>query len=234
MSKIFAYIPSAYKVGKTYTAIPDDGNGDFTFSRPAAADRTDANGGTELMPINTPRIDYSDDGCPKLILDNRLSERCGGSVINVDANSCVWDLELEAREEGTTVRRTQMSSATDNYLIIGYGSSSNSIFFSVYNGVTSSDLVFNYSDITRLRKLTMLKNGSEQIAKVDNVIVGYTDLSPTVEDMVVMDYSLNGMIYYMDGKTRNNTVDDDVTTFDSTATSWAQVVKNISNLFTER
>lgn len=234
MSKIFAYIPSAYKVGKTYTAIPNDGTADFNFSRPTADNRVDENGATELMAINTPRIDYSDDGCPKLILDNSLSERCGGSVINVDANSCVWDLELEAREEGTTVRRTQMSGATDNHLTIGYGSSSNSIFFSVYDGVTTSNLVFNYSDITRLRKLTMLKNGSEQIAKVDNVIVGYTDLSPTVEDMVIMYYSSNGTGFYMDGKTRNNTIDDDVSTFDSTATSWSQVVENISNLFTER
>ena len=76
MSKIFAYIPSAYKVGKTYSAIPNDGNGDFTFSRPAPADRTDENAATESMAINVPRIDYADEGCPKLLLDNSITERC--------------------------------------------------------------------------------------------------------------------------------------------------------------
>jgi len=57
-----------------------------------------------------------------------------------------------------------------------------------------------------------------------------TDL-PTMEEI---SYSYRNISSWMDGKTRNNTVDDDVTTFDSTATSWGQVVNNISNLFTER
>ena len=49
-----------------------------------------------------------------------------------------------------------------------------------------------------------------------------------------MSYSVANTRDWMDGKTRDNTVFDDITKYDSTDTSWGQVVQNISNLFTER
>ena len=238
MSKIFAYIPSAYKVGKTYTAIPNDGNGDFTFSRPAAADRTDENGDTESMATNVPRIDYSDDGCPVLLLDNSLSERAyNATPLTINPNQMVWELELAATSNTAgTDRKVAMSNAGTANVSIGYPSlPDNRIFINLYNnGVTIADITFDYSDNTILRNIKVVKNGTDILVKIDNVYVGgvfdATDL-PTMEEI---SYSSRNISSWMDGKTRNNTVDDDVTTFDSTATSWGQVVNNISNLFTER
>ena len=95
-------------------------------------------------------------------------------------------------------------------------------------------ITFDHSDNTILRDIKVVKNGTDVLVKIDNVYVGgvfdATDL-PTINEI---SYSARNISSWMDGKTRNNTVDDDVTTFDSTATSWGQVVNNISNLFTER
>ena len=397
MSKTFAYIPSAYKVGETYTAIPNDGNADFDFSRGSIATRINENGLIEEMAANVPRIDYRGGGCPVLLLEDgaenlvntsargvygnppppseittespeglnnafipvpafdynryeyvippntfatgdeicyswyrkristptgvetigdldlkshvnltdvsgskkqiqsningfdrfqgnlvvsdsaleskvkgyfgnvigagnssvayfghqvergsratsyiptngapvtREAEKCGGSVINIDANSCVWGLELQAREAGTTVRRVQMSGDTDNYIAFGYGDSSQSIFFTLYDGTTTSSIVFNNSDNTKLRTLTGLKNGNEQVFKIDGVMVGYLKTAPTLNNMTTMYYSSNGTGFFMDGKTRNNTIDDDVSSFDSTATSYTELDAQINNFTT--
>ena len=226
MSKIFAYIPSAYKVGKTYSAIPNDGSGDFTFSRPEPADRVDENRDTESMAINVPRIDYADEGCPKLLLDNSITERCSNNTISIDANSCVWEIELEATADDNSIRRVQLSDATDNYMLVGYGSSSSSIVFTVYDGTTTSALSYINSDIVKMNTLKGVKNGTEQIFKVNNVIVGYLNDSPVLNTMTRLDYSNKGTSFYMDGKTRENTIDDDVTTFDSTATSWTDIIND--------
>lgn len=70
-----ALIPSGYKSGKVYSVIPDDGDGDFTFSRSnTTATRVGANGLIENVSSNVPRLDYPlIDGvvqdCPALLLE---------------------------------------------------------------------------------------------------------------------------------------------------------------------
>ena len=57
-------LPYRYKTSKLYSIIPSDGSGDFAFTRAVAADRIDADGNTESMAIDVPRIDYELGGCP--------------------------------------------------------------------------------------------------------------------------------------------------------------------------
>lgn len=63
-------IPSAYKDGKLFSVLPSDGSGDFDVTRSTSATRVNKDGLIELMVANVPRLDYSEGGCPKLLLEN--------------------------------------------------------------------------------------------------------------------------------------------------------------------
>ena len=64
-----ALIPSGYKAGKVYSILPNNGVGDFTFTRNSVATRVDKDGLIEEVAIDVPRLDYSDVGCPSLLLE---------------------------------------------------------------------------------------------------------------------------------------------------------------------
>ena len=51
--------PNAYKVGKLYSAVPNDGTGDFTVDRDSEATYTGQDGTRETALANVPRIDWS-------------------------------------------------------------------------------------------------------------------------------------------------------------------------------
>ena len=236
MSTVFAFIPQSYNTSKAFIIVPSS-VGFINFSRPAPADRTDPNGDTESMAANVPRIDYSDDGCPVLLLDNSLTERCyQASTLSINPNQMVWELELAATSNTAgTSRIVAMTDNSNSSVSIGYTSTDNQISTKfINNSTTIANITFNHSDNTILRNIKVVKNGTDILVKIDNVYVGGVfDAAnlPTIEEI---SYSLNNASDWMDGKTRDNTVFDDVTKYDSTATSWGQVVNNISNLFTER
>lgn len=64
-----ALIPSGYKVSKVYSVLPSNGDGDFDFSRGNTATRVNSQGLIEAVDANIPRLDYSDGGCPSLLLE---------------------------------------------------------------------------------------------------------------------------------------------------------------------
>ena len=67
-----ALIPSGYKGGinpTVYSILPNNGDGDFTFSRSGTATRVNENGLIETVDSNVPRLDYSDSNCPSLLLE---------------------------------------------------------------------------------------------------------------------------------------------------------------------
>ena len=83
MGKVYEYIPSSFGDGFTGTIIPNVDEADLTLSRTSSAYRTNKNGLLELMPPNTPRIDYSDDlNCPSLLLEPQAT-----NLINSDFSS---------------------------------------------------------------------------------------------------------------------------------------------------
>jgi hypothetical protein len=64
-------IPSGYKATKIYSVLPVDGSADLTFDRGTSDDQTrvNSNGLIEDVDQDVPRLDYSDGGCPSLLLE---------------------------------------------------------------------------------------------------------------------------------------------------------------------
>ena len=64
-----AMIPSGYKASKLYSVLPANGDGDFTTTRSTVATRFNKDGFREEVAPNIPRLDYSNGGCPSLLLE---------------------------------------------------------------------------------------------------------------------------------------------------------------------
>jgi len=69
-----ALIPAAYKTSKIYSAIPTDGDGDFTFTRGSNGTRVNKAGLVETMGTNIGRLNYNltngtPASCPSLLLE---------------------------------------------------------------------------------------------------------------------------------------------------------------------
>jgi hypothetical protein len=62
-------IPSGYKAGVAYSALPNNGNGDLIFTRASNAVRYNSTGLLESMSNGVPRLDYSQSSCPTLLLE---------------------------------------------------------------------------------------------------------------------------------------------------------------------
>ena len=60
--------PTAYNDGSMLSIKPENGDGDFTFSRGGNASRTDSSGEIVTESANIPRIDYTD-GCGSWLLE---------------------------------------------------------------------------------------------------------------------------------------------------------------------
>lgn len=69
-----AVIPSGYKASKLYSVLPTDGSGDLDVVRAGLppnfnATRVNSEGLIENVLSNVPRLDYSDGGCPSLLVE---------------------------------------------------------------------------------------------------------------------------------------------------------------------
>jgi len=64
-----AMIPSGYKANKVYSVLPTDGSGDLVTARTSTATRINQNGLIEEVLTGVPRLDYTDGGCPSLLLE---------------------------------------------------------------------------------------------------------------------------------------------------------------------
>jgi len=82
-----AMIPTGYKAGKVYSVLPESGVGDFTFDRDSLATRVNENGLIETMAIDVPRLDYTDGGCPSLLLE---PERTNLVTYSQDFSDSSW------------------------------------------------------------------------------------------------------------------------------------------------
>lgn len=64
-----AVIPSGYKASKLYSVLPTDGSGDLDVVRATTATRVNQEGLIENVLSNVPRLDYTDGGCPSLLVE---------------------------------------------------------------------------------------------------------------------------------------------------------------------
>ena len=88
-----ALIPAAYKASKVYSAIPTDGDGDFTFTRTGNGTRINKAGLIETVGSNVPRLNYRLDAdgnpssCPELLLE---PERTNQILYSKDFTNSAW------------------------------------------------------------------------------------------------------------------------------------------------
>jgi hypothetical protein len=92
-------IPSGYKGGKLYSVVPNDGVGDFTFSRGSAATRINEQGLIETMGSTEPRLNW-DDSCPSLLLE---PQRTNLSTYSEDFSNSAWTKGSLTVSSNTTV-----------------------------------------------------------------------------------------------------------------------------------
>ena len=82
-----AMIPSGYKAGKVYSVLPTDGAGDLDFTRASSATRINKEGLLETVATGVPRLDYSDGGCPSLLLE---PQRTNLVTYSEDFSNAAW------------------------------------------------------------------------------------------------------------------------------------------------
>lgn len=65
----YLFIPSGYKASKAYAVLPENGNGDMTWTRNSEALRLNSSGVYESLAINVPRYTYDFGSCPAALLE---------------------------------------------------------------------------------------------------------------------------------------------------------------------
>jgi len=107
MALKYLYVPSGYKSGTAYGVLPNDSTADFdNFVRNTIATRTNKDGLLEAKGSNIPRIDYSDGGCPSLLLERmrtniaQYSEQINSWGKNPDTSSVIVRSEAEVSPDG--------------------------------------------------------------------------------------------------------------------------------------
>ena len=107
MALKYLYVPSGYKAGTAYGVLPNDSSADFDeFVRATYATRTNKDGLLESMGNNVPRLDYSDGGCPSLLLEGssvnlcKYSEQINSWGKNPDTSSVLVRSDIEISPDG--------------------------------------------------------------------------------------------------------------------------------------
>ncbi len=118
-----ALIPSAYKNRTVFSAIPLDGDGDFTFIRNSTATRCNKDGYIEEVTTDIPRLDWKDGNCPVLLLENTSTNELPHSddFSNwTDSNITVGGSTISPSGEYTAEKITRDTTGVSNYLSKGF------------------------------------------------------------------------------------------------------------------
>ena len=128
MSKpILALIPSGYKADKVYSVLPNDGTGDFTFSRASKGTRVREDGLLEeITTNNVPRLDWYNDQCPSLLLEvQRTNHAINNTAMNTysalggsSPNPTLTANYIIAPDGTKTATRLQTTVTGSNYSLI--------------------------------------------------------------------------------------------------------------------
>jgi len=170
-----AMIPSGYKDGKVYSVLPENGDGDFTFSRGSHATRVNSEGliesmdyeGSELVlngdfsEIGAEEVlngDFSQEGSELVPSIATISNAGGGSITQISGNS------YSSTSDGTTGSSLRpkfdfntTSGKTYKLTITPTGTITGTINFDFYDG--SSYLFQNY-DFTTTKEIYFTDNGA--------------------------------------------------------------------------
>ena len=167
-----AMIPTGYKAGKVYSVLPESGVGDFTFDRDSKATRVNENGLIEIMDNDVPRLDYTDGGCPSLLLE---PERTNLITYSEDFSNSAWGKSASGTGSIPIV--------TSNYAISPDGTlNASRLQLDKGTGTTSGDLSLITDSFTVSSGLTTNKSiyvKSNTSEEYDLVLYGSSDASST-------------------------------------------------------
>ena len=144
-----AMIPQAYKSGKVYSQLPVSGGGDFDFTRAGSATRVDKDGFIEEVGANVPRLDYSNGGCPSLLLeptrsnlipysngfDNVAWEKGGGGTASAP---------IVSANQGISPDGTNNAFKVDFNLNGGTSANDRCRLTELFTGTTATNYTFSY------------------------------------------------------------------------------------------
>jgi len=133
--------PNAYKASKLYSVIPSSGTGDMTVVRATTATRVNSAGLIESVAVNVPRIDYTNESCPSLLLEvqrtnlNSTSNLSGwGSLPTTIRTYNTTDLlSPDGTNNATKIQSTLITEDVSNVITVANGA----VTFSFYGRVLS-------------------------------------------------------------------------------------------------
>jgi len=135
-----ALIPAAYKTSKIYSALPTDGDGDFTFTRSGNATRVNKAGLVETMGTNIGRLNYdlingTPASCPSLLLEpSRTNKQIYSQELSNSAylkvGSTVTADQTTAPDGTLTADKVQRNTTSASYLRDDIYESTNGYYYS--------------------------------------------------------------------------------------------------------
>jgi hypothetical protein len=115
--------PNGYKAGTLFSVVPNAPIGDLTFSRASSATRVNSDGLIEEVLSNVPRLDYSDGGCPSLLIEPESRNLALRSEEFDNANWVKVESTVTANSaispSGTLTADTFTANGTNNLHLIG-------------------------------------------------------------------------------------------------------------------
>ena len=192
-----ALIPAAYKTSKVYSAIPTNGDGDFTFSRSGTgATRINKAGLVETMGTNVPRLNYdltngTPASCPSLLLEpsrtNSVVQSNNLSLNWVASSGVTLTANQSSPDGGTNAYKVQMTASGNRFLYITGGTTGVQYTISGYFradantsiGFSDGNLSPNSINLTtEWQRFTLTyTSGSSLLIQIDN----YFSVSPAQE-----------------------------------------------------
>ena len=132
------FTPNAYKAGTLYSVKPEDGVGDFDFTRATTATRVNSAGLIETVATGVPRLDYPFidgvvQGCPSLLLEPTRS--------NLILTSAEGDYGNSPASETNTIS----PDGTNNAVIPTPDSDSDRYEYTINGGTYSTNTKLSYS-----------------------------------------------------------------------------------------
>jgi hypothetical protein len=231
-----AMIPSGYKAGKLYSVLPQDGAGDFTVDRNGTATRVNSSGLIEEVAANVPRLDYTDDSCPVLLVEpqstNYYTNNTSYSLIS-SQGTAVIDATESSNLGINVLKFTGLNGQyTDFRGVIPTGTIYVSMLVKVVN-FSNIQILFTgdfYSFTVNIETQTLV-SGSVNNLNFKLLPNGYTKLSfsinnSTLNAKVFRVYLLDDTqeIYIAGTQTEQNSVSSIIKTTGTTATRLADVI----------
>jgi hypothetical protein len=171
-------IPSAYKANKVYSVLPTNGDADLDFVRTSTRTRVNQIGLIEDLATGVPALDYSDGGCPTLLLEPQSTNLI---TYSEDFDNSAWN------KGNTTISANSLTSPKGDLTAdkLVENATTNTHFILETGGTVSSIETFSVFAKANGRNWILLQSGGNSISSFDlsNGVIGSNqNCTPKIED----------------------------------------------------